>query len=254
MNFSAVILAGGKSSRMGRDKAWLEVGSQTLLARQIELVRELGAREVFISGRPDVDYAEFDCRVLQDEVPNAGPLAGIAAALEAAKASLVFVLAVDMPNMSADCLRRLVASCTEKAGAVPRVNGAIEPLAAFYPTAARKVIAGLMGARLPLILTLSLGERGQQLSRSDFFEAPSANPVAAIRARQQTNLPLPGGEGRGEGEGIVKFPSAKSFAERCVAAGLARFVDLPASDAHYFTNWNSPADMANPSGLCHSPA
>jgi molybdopterin-guanine dinucleotide biosynthesis protein A len=58
MNFSAVILAGGRSSRMGRDKAWPKIDSQTLLARQITLVRELGAVEIFIFGRAEADYAE----------------------------------------------------------------------------------------------------------------------------------------------------------------------------------------------------
>src|SRR5258705_13766374 len=90
MNFSAVILAGGKSSRMGRDKAWLEAGGQSLLARQIGLVRELGAAEVFISGRADADYSEFGCRVLQDKFPDAGPLAGIERALDATTSPLLF--------------------------------------------------------------------------------------------------------------------------------------------------------------------
>ncbi|HEY5345385.1 MAG TPA: NTP transferase domain-containing protein, partial [Verrucomicrobiae bacterium] len=60
MNFSAVILAGGKSSRMGRDKAFLEIGGTTLLARQIGLARELGAAEIFISGRAETDYSKFN--------------------------------------------------------------------------------------------------------------------------------------------------------------------------------------------------
>src|ERR1035438_9547728 len=59
MNFSAVILAGGKSSRMGRDKAWLEVGRQTLLARQIQLAQAAGATEIFVSGRFGVAYPTF---------------------------------------------------------------------------------------------------------------------------------------------------------------------------------------------------
>src|SRR5690349_130325 len=84
MNFSAVILAGGKSSRMGRDKAWLEINGQILLTRQIELVQAGGATEVFISGRAGMDYSAFGCRVLQDRFPNAGPLAGIERALDAA--------------------------------------------------------------------------------------------------------------------------------------------------------------------------
>ncbi len=67
MNFSAVILAGGKSSRMGRDKAWLEFDGQSLLARQIACVRRAGASEVFISGRAGVDYSAFGCPVMEDE-------------------------------------------------------------------------------------------------------------------------------------------------------------------------------------------
>ena len=119
MNFSAVILAGGKSSRMGRDKAWLEVGGQTLLARQIGVMRELGAAEIFISGRADADYSAFGCRVLPDKLPDAGPLAGIERALDAAQAPLLLVLAVDLPEMSAELLRRLAADCSENLGSIP---------------------------------------------------------------------------------------------------------------------------------------
>jgi len=136
MNFSAVILAGGKSSRMGRDKAWLEIGGQTLLARQIALVRELGAAEVFISGRTDTDYSAFGCRVLLDKFPDAGPLAGIERALGAAKSALLLVLAVDLPKLEAEFLRRLTAGCLETCGVIPKFASHLEPLAAFYPKAA----------------------------------------------------------------------------------------------------------------------
>jgi molybdopterin-guanine dinucleotide biosynthesis protein A len=146
MKFSAVILAGGKSSRMGRDKAFLETGGKTLLARQIETVRAVGATEVFISGRPCVDYSVFGCRVLLDRFPATGPLAGIEAALAVATNLLLLVLAVDLPDMTAEFLQRLRILCPENAGVVPRVNGNIEPLAAFYPKAAHaaagKMLAG----------------------------------------------------------------------------------------------------------------
>ena len=128
MNFSAVILAGGKSPRLGRDKTWLEVDGQPLLARQIELARGLGAAEVFISGRADTDYAAFGCHVLRDKFAGAGPLAGIERALDAATSPLLLVLAVDLPEMNVEFLRRL--------GAIPLVDGNVGPLAAFYPTTA----------------------------------------------------------------------------------------------------------------------
>ena len=68
-----MILAGGNSSRMGRDKAWLRVDGQRLLDRQIALVRAVGAVEVFISGRADRDYSAFGGLVLHDKHSAAGP-------------------------------------------------------------------------------------------------------------------------------------------------------------------------------------
>ena len=147
MRFSAVILAGGKSSRMGRDKAWLEIDRQSLLARQIQLVREAGAQEVFISGRANADYAEFDCRVLRDRLVDAGPLGGIESALAVASSSLLLVLAVDMPKMTSEFLRQLLSCCDEGVGVVPRVEGEMEPLVAFYPRAARGLIEELFSVQ-----------------------------------------------------------------------------------------------------------
>ena len=144
MTFSAVILAGGKSLRMGCDKAFLEIGGQTLLARQIQLVREIGAEEIFISGRTGVDYSTFGCRVLEDKFPDAGPLAGIEQALDATSSPLLLVLAVDLPGMSAEFLRQLAAGCRECRGAVPRVNGNLEPLGALYPKAALSIASALL--------------------------------------------------------------------------------------------------------------
>jgi molybdenum cofactor guanylyltransferase len=135
--FSAVILAGGKSSRMGRDKAFIEIGGQTLLARQIALAREVGAGEVFISGREGVDYSALGCRVLMDRFPDAGPLAGIERALDVCTTPLLLVLGVDMPAVNVPLVRRLLASCTGVHGAIPRTKDGIEPLAAVYPKLAK---------------------------------------------------------------------------------------------------------------------
>ena len=243
MKFSAVILAGGKSSRMGRDKALLEVDGQPLLARQIQIARDAGADEVFISGRADADYTAFTCPVLRDRFLETGPLAGIEAALMATASPLLLALAVDLPGMDVDFLRRLAGQCAVGCGAIPRVDGFIEPLAAFYPKTSVSLLTELFDARIPLTPALSPGEREAQLPAARFSDERPANPAADLRERRQTALPLPEGEGQGEGERSVKSPSAKKFAERCVAAGLARFVDLPATDAHFFANWNSPTDV-----------
>lgn len=149
MSFRAVILAGGNSSRMGQDKAWLEIAGQTLLERQINLVRAVNAAGIFISGRVDQDYSRLGCPVLADNFPNAGPLAGIESALRSCREPLLLVLAVDMPGMTAELLRQLVARSTPCRGVVPRVAGHIEPLAAIYPQTATRLATELLAQPAP---------------------------------------------------------------------------------------------------------
>jgi molybdopterin-guanine dinucleotide biosynthesis protein A len=133
MNHSAVILAGGQSLRMGCDKALLEIGKQPLLARQINLAWTTRATEVFISGRVGVDYSHFKCPVLLDQFPGAGPLAGIERALVELTKARLLVLAVDLPAMTKALLNTMAAAGPEHLGVIPRLNGRIEPLAAFFP-------------------------------------------------------------------------------------------------------------------------
>ena len=141
---SAVVLAGGRSSRMGSDKAWMEINGETMLARQIQLARDSGAVEIFISGRADTDYSEFSFPGLEDSFPGAGPLAGIERALTASRSPRILVLAVDLPRISASFLRILAASAPGEMGAIPRLNGKIEPLAAIYPRNARELAFDLL--------------------------------------------------------------------------------------------------------------
>lgn len=140
MKFSAVILAGGLSRRMGRDKAWIDFGGRTLLARQIDSVRSLGPVEVFVSGRSDTDYASCGCPVLLDPMADAGPLAGILAALLHSSVSHVLVLAVDLPLMTTEFLGELLEFSSPTAGVVPRSRHLVEPLAAVYPSQASVII------------------------------------------------------------------------------------------------------------------
>ena len=133
MELSAVILAGGESKRMGRDKALIELEGQTLLALAVEKVRRLGVAEIFISGRPDRDYSAVAYPVLFDLAPGFGPLGGIERALHECRSPLLLVLAVDLPHMTTEFLRKLMARCDPLTGVVPELEGRLEPLAATYP-------------------------------------------------------------------------------------------------------------------------
>lgn len=133
MDLSAVILAGGASTRMGRDKAWLEWEGRPLLAHAVERVRGLAVTEIFISGRVGVDYSALKCPVLQDLEFGMGPLGGIERALQACRSQLLLVLAVDLPRMTTHLLEQLRERCDRLTGVVPRLRGELEPLAAIYP-------------------------------------------------------------------------------------------------------------------------
>jgi molybdopterin-guanine dinucleotide biosynthesis protein A len=133
MNLSAVILAGGESKRMGRDKTWLELDGKSLMTLALEKARQLGIQEIFISGRAGEDYSALKCPVLLDLEPGFGPLAGIERALQVCSSPLLLVLAVDLPRMTTGYVRKLSARCDRWTGAVPRLEGGLEPLAAIYP-------------------------------------------------------------------------------------------------------------------------
>lgn len=131
MKFSAVLLAGGKSSRMGRDKAGLELEGVPLWRRQWETLCRTGAAEVFVAGR--ADQFPGDIEVVEDDEPEGGPLTGLIVALRRASHPWLLVLAVDLPAMTPEYLARLLAGVRPGQGVMPRREGRFEPLAAVYP-------------------------------------------------------------------------------------------------------------------------
>ena len=132
--FTAVLLAGGESTRMGRDKAGVLIDGQPLWQRQLATLRAVHPHELFISGKADGPYADAGVEILADSVPGLGPLAGVEAALRRASHPLVLVLAIDLPAMTADFLSGLVRE-SAAAGCVARDDRWFEPLAAVYPRA-----------------------------------------------------------------------------------------------------------------------
>jgi molybdopterin-guanine dinucleotide biosynthesis protein A len=134
--FSAVLLAAGRSTRMGCDKALLDHQGLALWRRQREVLRQAGAAEIFLSARPEQAWAaqaEGFAAVLADPFPGGGPLVGVVAALERAAHPWLAVLAVDLPAVTPAWFSVLAAECAPQVGAVGRRGGYFEPLAAIYP-------------------------------------------------------------------------------------------------------------------------
>jgi molybdenum cofactor guanylyltransferase len=132
-DLSAIILAGGTSSRMGRDKAWIEFEGKPLIRLAVDKLRHQGLSELFISGRVGVDYSALECPVIFDLEPGLGPMGGIERGLHECASPLLLVLAVDLPHLTTGLLEELAAHCDHWTGIVPKVNGELEPLVAIYP-------------------------------------------------------------------------------------------------------------------------
>ncbi len=133
MSISAVLLAGGESGRMGKDKARILFRDRPLWQHQLNLLRKLKPEKIFVSARTDPAWRPMDVEFVPDAQPSRGPLSGIAAALSRTTTDHLFVLGIDMPFMSADYLRDLCQKITPNCGVVPLIGNRAEPLAAIYP-------------------------------------------------------------------------------------------------------------------------
>jgi molybdenum cofactor guanylyltransferase len=148
----AIVLAGGRSSRFGRDKLAEPVGGRPLVGHAIDAVRAVAA-EVLLVVAPGPDVAATEgVRIVHDERAFEGPLAGVAAGLSATDAEIVVIVAGDMPTVVPGVLRRLVACLmTTAADAAVLVVGEDRPP---IPMAVRRSAASAAAATL-----LASGER-----------------------------------------------------------------------------------------------
>ena len=124
-------VAGGRSVRMGRDKALLPWGSGTLLDHALDRLRSV-CSEVCILGGREPRYADRGVPVLLDGVPGGGPLAGVAAGLESSGGRPGLFLAVDLPLVPASLLRRLLELASGLDAVVPVTDDGPQPLCAVY--------------------------------------------------------------------------------------------------------------------------
>lgn len=130
MAMSGVILAGGTSTRMGRDKALLELGGRRLIDRLVEGLQQIFQEVIIVANTPGL-YDNLGVRVAPDLIPNKGALGGIHTAAAVASHPWAFVMACDMPFFN-PALIRYLATLTENWDAVVPYTDDWEPLYAAY--------------------------------------------------------------------------------------------------------------------------
>jgi molybdopterin-guanine dinucleotide biosynthesis protein A len=135
----AIILCGGKSSRMGQDKASLAFGSETLLRRTVRILAEVVAPEEIVvvgAANQPVPMLDFPVRLTHDQHPEHGPLEGIAAGLRATAPEIdaVYITSCDVPLLKPSFVAAMFDSLWDHDVAVPFDNQHVHPLAAVYRT------------------------------------------------------------------------------------------------------------------------
>lgn len=127
---SGFVLAGGKSSRMGTDKALLLFEDETLLRRAIRLMRPFCSL-ISVSGN-NPEYMMYNLPIVPDVYPECGPLGGIHSCLEHSSADWNLIVGVDLPFLNEELITFLLENTAGFDCVIPRSLTGIEPLAGLY--------------------------------------------------------------------------------------------------------------------------
>ena len=130
MEISAIILAGGKSSRMGQDKGLMNYKGMPLIKYAIEILEPLTNDLIIVSNKPE--YQNFEFRTTEDVYYEKGPLAGIYSGLMQIQNDWSFVLSCDTPNLTTDILQSLQSDIYTSEVIVAKHKTQIHPLIGLY--------------------------------------------------------------------------------------------------------------------------
>lgn len=144
MTLTGVLLVGGRSQRMGVDKASLLIRGEPLWARQLRLLRRLNPEALCVSARRRPAWCPEDIELVLDAPPSRGPLSGLAAALQRRQTAHLIALAIDLPRVNLAFLRRLWRLARPGCGVIPFNGKYFEPLCAVYPVEAAPVAAAVL--------------------------------------------------------------------------------------------------------------
>jgi molybdopterin-guanine dinucleotide biosynthesis protein A len=138
-DITGVILAGGKSSRFGKNKAFALYQGMPFIQRILQVMQSVFADVVLVTNTPE-SYQSLPVKILVDQVPYQGPLGGIVTALESSPHPKIFVVACDMPLLNKKVIRDIIERGGRREAAIPVYQGQPEYLLALYSQDLRKAM------------------------------------------------------------------------------------------------------------------
>ena len=143
---TGVLLAGGKSRRMGEDKRYLAVGEQTLLERGLEVLQSIFC-EVLVVIAQDSSPLSIDARVVRDLVPDCGSLGGLYTGLTQATTPYIFVVACDMPFLNQTVITQFTNRRTTDDIVIAKLDDRLHPMHALYSKRCLPALEQMIRAR-----------------------------------------------------------------------------------------------------------
>jgi len=144
---SGVVLAGGRSTRYGKNKALVKLHGIPLIERVLDVMRPIFRSVIIITNTPD-EYSYLELPMYQDIMKGLGPLGGIFTGLRVIPDNAGFFVACDMPFLNQGLIRHIVEIKAEFDVVVPRISGNMEALHALYRTGCQSNIQGLINSRI----------------------------------------------------------------------------------------------------------
>lgn len=128
---TGLIMAGGKSRRLGQDKRFLILGGKSCLQRVLDVYKNLFEEIVIVADEKE-PFQSLGVRVIEDMIPGKATLGGLYTGLHHAGSDRVFAAAVDMPSLSIEAIRIVLGQAGQADIVIPDLNGKLQPMHAIY--------------------------------------------------------------------------------------------------------------------------
>lgn len=236
-----IILAGGKSSRMGSDKALLKWGQKTLIEYTVDKAVKYGFKDIIIVTNKPEKFQHLIATVISDVYPQLGPLSGLQAGLNYGKKEYYFVMSCDMPLFDFSLVKKLskFINNPEYLAIVPSVKNNLEPLAAIYNRQCARIIEEMLlnsnERRVNKLLEqISLKIVNCECDKEKFFNTNTPSELAIARAKavnQGRRIPIVSIAAAKSGTGKTTLISRiiPKLKERCLKVAVVK------SDGHDFS-------------------
>lgn len=144
---NGIILSGGKSSRMGEDKALLKVGTKSIIEIMIAKLKPF-CNKIIISADETEKYSQFGYKVVPDKFKNSGPLAGIYSSLLESNTERNFVISCDLPLVSQNIIERLISNISTKEIILPVTGEKYHQLCGVYSKSVLENVESILNAEV----------------------------------------------------------------------------------------------------------